>query len=97
MRRPEREQPAFDDDLASAYATCITPSRDASAREQVERFEAAYRRLGKTDREVIALARVAGLPHAEVAAQLNITPEGSRTLLRRALIRLSALMHAAST
>lgn len=92
MRHTAREHAGNDHDLANSYGTCITPSRDASAREQVERFEAAFARLSETDRQVIALAKIAGLRHAEVAAQMNRTPESTRTLLRRALIRLSALM-----
>lgn len=79
-------------ELARAYSSCITPSREVSAREQVVAFEAAFDRLSEQDREIIALVRIAGLPHAEVARRLGRTVEGSRTLLRRALVRLSGLL-----
>ena len=96
-RSPRREVQAQDSDLShadllSAYSSCVTPRRDASAREEVERFERAFVKLSEPHRDVISLVKIAGLPHAEVAAQLETTIEGSRALLRRALVRLSEFL-----
>ena len=80
---------------ASQIAACgtpLTPSRDASAREEVARFEAALARLSATDREIITMIKVAGLSHEEAAQRTGRTVVASRTLLRRALIRLSELL-----
>jgi DNA-directed RNA polymerase specialized sigma24 family protein len=43
-------------------------------------------------REVIALARIAELPHREIAAQLGKTEEATRILLYRALAALAKAM-----
>jgi RNA polymerase sigma-70 factor (ECF subfamily) len=91
--RAERRDPAREQDdagLLAGYATVSTPSRAAEAAEAVRAIEAAFDRLGPADREVIALARIAGLPHAEVASQLGKSEEAVRTMLKRALVRLAA-------
>lgn len=75
--------------------TPLTPSRDASAREEVARFEAALAHLSATDREVITMIKVAGLSHEEAAQRTGRSVVASRTVLRRALIRLSELLTAA--
>jgi RNA polymerase sigma factor (sigma-70 family) len=69
--------------------TPLTPSREVSAREEVARFEAALACLSATDREVITMIKVAGLSHEEAAQRTGRTVVASRTMLRRALIRLS--------
>lgn len=66
-----------------------TPSRDAMAREELERLEAALLKLPGDYSEVILLSRVVGLSHDEVAAELGRTPSATRTLLSRALAKLS--------
>jgi RNA polymerase sigma factor (sigma-70 family) len=91
VRDVVREAPIDPDTgLLSCYASCITPSRDASAKEQLERFERAFARLSDADREVITLSKIVRLPHAEVARQMGRSVESSRTALRRALVRLAA-------
>ena len=70
----------------------LTPSREASAREQVARFEAALARLQPSDREIITMTKIAGLSHEEAAQRTGRTVVASRTVLRRALIRLSELL-----
>lgn len=85
-------------EVADAHAShveaigALTPSRDASAREEVARFEAALARLSADDREVITMIKVAGLSHEEAAQRTGRSVVASRTLLRRALIRLSELL-----
>lgn len=78
--------------LLDCYAKCVSPSRDASAREQVERFEMAFRQLSEDDQEVISLTKIAGLSHAAAGEQMGKNAEASRTQLRRALVRLAALL-----
>jgi RNA polymerase sigma factor (sigma-70 family) len=78
--------------LLECYGHLATPSRDLAAREQIAAFEAAFARLSERDRELITLARIAGMSHAEIAAQLGCSEESSRTGLRRALIRLSRFL-----
>ena len=72
--------------------TLFTPSRDAVAREELERLEQAFRELPDDHRQVIVLVRVAGLSHAEVAREMDRTESATRTLLSRALARLAAAM-----
>lgn len=75
-----------------ACGDALTPSRDASAREQVARFESALAQLPASDREVITMIKIAGLSHEEAAQRTGRTVVASRTVLRRALIRLSQLL-----
>lgn len=93
-RRAVDREIAFDADpaLAATYASCVTPSRNASAREQVVEFERAFWKLGPTDQQIITMIKVARLSHAEAAKHLGRTPEAARSLLRRALVRLAALL-----
>lgn len=72
--------------------TLFTPSRDAVAREELQRLERAFRELPDDYRRVIVLSRVLGLSHEEVARELDRTPIATRTLLSRALARLAAAM-----
>ncbi len=96
QRDAAREEPRLlDDDFATvADSVCsqLTPSRVASARERLARFERAYATLPDDYREVIALARVLELPHKEVAERLGRSELATRTLLHRALAALSATL-----
>jgi RNA polymerase sigma factor (sigma-70 family) len=87
----EKAVPA-DDDLADHYATLCTPSRVAAAREQQGRLEAAFDRLTELQREVVLGARMLGLSHAELATRLSRSEGAVRTLLCRALARLTELI-----
>jgi RNA polymerase sigma-70 factor (subfamily 1) len=97
-RDRRREEPVADGDdpdapsLLDCYATFRTPSQDLAAREQVAAVERAFAGLSEPQREVITLAKVAGLPHDEIAAAMGITPAASRQLLRRGLLRLAAAL-----
>jgi RNA polymerase sigma-70 factor (ECF subfamily) len=70
-------------------AAVLSTSRAASTREELERVVTALRELPPDYREVILLARVDGLGHEEIAKRLGRTPLATRTLLSRALARLS--------
>jgi RNA polymerase sigma-70 factor (ECF subfamily) len=94
MRTPEREVSEGElASLADRYASICTPSQDAVARETAESIEAAFDELPEAHREVIALARVAGLTTAEIAQEMGRTEKAVRNLLSRALVRLSMVLH----
>lgn len=78
-----------DQRLLAQLASFATPSRHLGTREEIERIERAFASLSEEHREVIRLARVAGLPHALVAREMGRTPAATRTLLSRALARLA--------
>lgn len=80
------------DAVAAVYATSLTPSRRAMAREEVAKLEAAFRSLPEDYRDVIALSRIGGLSHAEIAARLGRTEGAVRKTLVRALSTLSKVM-----
>ena len=61
------------------------------AHEALERLEAAFRQLPDDYREVILLARMVGLSHAEIGRQMERTPQAVRVMLHRALARLARL------
>lgn len=79
-------------DLITAFATISTPSRVASAREEIHRIEHALERLPEPQREAIAMTRVAGLTYEEAAAELGRTESAVRGLVMRGLARLSGLL-----
>ena len=78
--------------LLGQLRTFCTPSRHASAREELARAEAAFRQLSPSHREVIVLARILALPHPDVAREMGRTPVATRTLLSRALARMATLL-----
>ncbi len=88
-RNPERE---VGGSLSHFYATVVTPSRLGDAREQVEQFERGFFRLEEGDRDLIVMARIEGLSHAQIAERLGVTEVNSRKMLSRALVRLAAFM-----
>lgn len=84
-------------DDASAELICrslSSPSAVAEGREARERLERAFDTLGDDEREVIALARVAGLPHSEIATVLGRSEAATRVLLHRSLLRLAKALEA---
>ena len=98
-RRRERPLPAESDtepdqnyQLLTCYATFCTPSRNASAREEVARIEAAVQQLPDDQRRVLTLACVVGLSHREIARELGKDEPAVRKLLSRARARLALMM-----
>ena len=69
-----------------------TASQLASANELSERMERAFDQLSEEHREVIALSRIVGLSHAEIAAQLGRSEGAVRMLLSRALVAYTAAL-----
>ena len=69
-----------------------TPSGEAMERERAAMLEAAFDRLPEDYREIITLSRLCGLSHAELASKLGKSEVALRSLLHRALARLSTLI-----
>jgi RNA polymerase sigma-70 factor (ECF subfamily) len=70
-------------------AGSATPSRQAMAREELDRVEAAFGRLPAHYREVIVQARVHGMSREEIAARSGRSPAAVGNLLFRALAALA--------
>jgi RNA polymerase sigma factor (sigma-70 family) len=80
------------DALLQASGPLGTPSQVAIGLEAIERMQQAFDALPEHYREVISLARIAGLPHVEVARRMGKTEQATRQLLGRALVQLATLM-----
>lgn len=91
-RRAELAPTGDDADLVTAYAAVLSPSAIAADREAVARIEAAIAQLPTDHREVLMLARVVGLPHAEIATLMGRSEAGVRQLLVRAVRGLGRLL-----
>ena len=82
--------------LLAQYGRLSSPSQHALAREELERIEAAFELLSEEHREVILLARVAGLDRKQIGEAMGKSEGAVRVLLHRALARLAGLLDAAS-
>ncbi len=98
-RDPGRRVPLQEHDAATSsgglldcYRSFCTPSRMLREEEEVARIEAAFDLLPEHQREVIALARIAGLSHQEIAHQTGRSEGAVRMQLYRGLERLSELL-----
>ncbi len=78
--------------LLACYGSFCTPSQDLMLREELQRIESAFEKLPDDYREVILLSRIVGLSHTEIAEQMERSEGAVRTLLSRALARLSGLL-----
>jgi len=66
------------------------PSRDAMLREEVERLAHAFAALSPDHRAVLQRSQIDGASHAEIAAELDRSPDAVRKLVARAMAALSA-------
>jgi len=82
--------------LAAIYGSVASPSQNAAGREALDRLEAAFDTLDEDQREVIVLARIAGLSHAEIGERLQCTAANARLKLFRALSALSEALDGGS-
>ncbi len=73
------------------FQTLCTPSRDASAREELGKLKAGFDQLPERMRTIITRARIEGRSHREIAEEFDISEQNSRMLLSRALARLATL------
>jgi RNA polymerase sigma-70 factor (ECF subfamily) len=85
------------DDVAACYASVLSPSGQLIANERIAQLEAAFDQLPEHYREVVTLARIAGLTYAQIAAATGRTEDAVRNILARALNKLAALLEDAST
>jgi RNA polymerase sigma-70 factor (ECF subfamily) len=91
--REERLPSRMDDTgLVGIYRSISSPSQHAVASEERERIERAFEELEEEQREVIVLAKVAGLSRAEIAAQTGRSEGAVRVLLHRSLARLAEML-----
>jgi len=88
-RRDARRNANAESQLLAVYAHLCTPSRVASAREQLDSIESAFAALDEDQREVVLLSRIMGLSRADVAAEMGRSEGSVRNLLHRTLAKLS--------
>jgi RNA polymerase sigma-70 factor (ECF subfamily) len=79
-------------ELMSQLRTFATPSRHASAREELVRAERAFGELPDDYRRVIVLTRIQGRSHEDVARAMGRSEAATRTLLSRALARIATML-----
>ncbi|MFO1076124.1 MAG: sigma-70 family RNA polymerase sigma factor [Planctomycetota bacterium] len=79
-------------DYQDLHLALQSPSKMAAAGEFAAQMERAFDELPEDYREVITLARIVGLPHAEVARQMGRGEGAVRMLLSRALVAYVAAM-----
>lgn len=91
-RTPSREVPASTDALGPRYASLVSPSAEAIAREEIERIETAFDELPEHYREVISLAKIARLRSPEIGKAMRRSEKAVRGLLSRALARLATAL-----
>jgi len=92
-REVEFSESAEQDDEELEYAmSLLTPSRNAIAREKLERFEAAFAELPEDYREAILMQRIAGLPYSEIAREMGKSEGAVRNLVYRGLARVTLRM-----
>ncbi len=82
-------------DYGSLPALDPTASQLAAASELSERMERAFDQLADDHRHVIALSRIVGLSHAEIAADMGRSEGAVRVLLSRALVAYTAALDSA--
>ncbi|MBL8755411.1 MAG: sigma-70 family RNA polymerase sigma factor [Planctomycetes bacterium] len=91
-RNPGRERDGLDEEEAQGLAGIWSPSGQAAAREELQRVEAAFGKLAPEKQEVILMARLMGLNHAQIAQEMGKTEVAVRSILSRALAELSAFL-----
>lgn len=91
-RREQAQDPVGWQDLAVAVRGFASPSQAASAREDVERLEAAFDRLPEHYRDVLVEARLLGLSREEIGGRTGRTPDAVSALLARATAKLAGLL-----
>ena len=94
QKRDVRREVAIGDevDYADLRLALQSPSQVAIAGELAQQVEAAFDQLSDDHREVITLARIVGLPQAEIARQMDRGEGAVRMLLSRALVAFVAAM-----
>jgi RNA polymerase sigma-70 factor (ECF subfamily) len=91
-REPGPLSAAEVESLQQSYRGFCSPSQAAIGREELERAERALRGLSDEHREVILLARVVGLSHADIGARMGKSERAVTSLLHRALTEMALAM-----
>jgi RNA polymerase sigma-70 factor, ECF subfamily len=91
QKRQQKRDVELPEELAGLVAT---PSKHASAREDLLAVERAFDALSAEQREVVTCSRLLGLSHTEIATRLGKSEVAVRKTLSRALARLSAVLAA---
>ncbi|MCK5942267.1 MAG: sigma-70 family RNA polymerase sigma factor [Planctomycetes bacterium] len=76
----------------SGYRALLSPSGEAIRAEQVAELERAFDELSEEHAQVITLAKILGLAHEQIAAEIGRTVPATRMLLHRALARLGVIL-----
>lgn len=87
-----RERPGLDEQEMRGLAAFYTPSSHAVAREELARVEQAFALLAPEKQEVVLMARLMGMSHADIAAAVGKSEVAVRSILSRALAELSAAL-----
>ncbi len=85
-----RRDASLDCEILETYSSFYTPSRQAAAREELERVERAFAELPEEQREVILLAKIVGLSRREIGEEMGRSEGAVRVLLSRGLANLAA-------
>jgi RNA polymerase sigma-70 factor (ECF subfamily) len=94
----QRERPCRTSvEYFSGYTSLLSPSRAAIAREEVDALERAFDAMPAEYVQVITLAKILGLGHEQIAAEIGRSPGATRMLLHRALARLAVRLTPRST
>ena len=89
----QRRDVAREAELPDAIAyRGLSPSREVMDQEEVGRLEDALAQLPYDYREILVLARIVGMPHADIAEHLGRSLPSVRNALGRAVTRLGKLM-----
>lgn len=78
--------------LAETYRRLSTPSGQLVLREELARLERAFDRLTAEQREIIGMAHMMDLSRAEIGRHLGKSESAVRSLLHRAMARLTTLL-----
>lgn len=84
------------DDAGPEAPAAARPSHDAMLREEAERLARAFALLPPEQRVALQRSQIDGVPHAELARELDRTPEAARKLVARAMARLAAALEEGS-
>ncbi|MEM7204608.1 MAG: RNA polymerase sigma factor [Planctomycetota bacterium] len=72
-------------ELLRCYGAIASPSRIASAREELERLELAVGELPELQRDAVAYVKLLGLPYEQVAQRMGRSESAVRGLVARGL------------
>jgi len=76
--------------ILTCYATLGTPSRCASAREELARIETAVQALPEGQRDAVAMSRLMGMSYPDIAKLMDTTESAVRGLVARGLAAIAA-------